>query len=341
MTMQTCDNPQRTRIHPCPPAWNFLRRAGWLALGGIGSLLLFSASASSNPTVVLHLPDGDRVTGVIVSSNAEGLVLATAWGGNVTVPVAQIISRTQSSAAPAATNLTTALHLAAAQPATNQTPRRWKAEAQVGLDFAYGLRSHQIYYGRMRLDYKKPYDRDPRQSFRNSADAILEYGETDGYRSSDRLDAGVDTQFDLSPRFYTYNIARGGYDQIRKIDRQYEVGPGLGHHLVQTTNFNANISTGINYLRRLQTDGTEDDNLFARVAEDFRWQLSSRLTFDQKLEYFAGAEQSHARFEAGLKFLLLQNVSLNLTVLDLYDTQPAENVDQNELRIRSSLGVTF
>jgi putative salt-induced outer membrane protein YdiY len=340
MTMQTCDNPQRRGILSGRAA-RIVRRVSLLALGGIGSMLIFSASANSNPAIVLHLPDGDRVTGVIISSNASGIVLATAWGGNVTVPAAQIISRTESSGELAATNLTTALHLGAAQPATNQTPRRWKAEAQVGLDFAYGLRSHQIYYGRLRLDYKKPYVRDPRQSFRNTADAILEYGETDGYRSSDRLDGGVDTQFDLSPRFYTYNIARGGYDQIRKIELQYEVGPGLGHHLVQTTNFNANISTGINYLRRIQTGGTEDENLFARVAEDFRWQISHRLTFDQKLEYFVGAEQAHARFEAGLKFFLLQNVSLNLTVLDLFDTRPAENVDQNELRIRSSLGVTF
>ena len=108
MTMQTCDNPQQTRIHPCQPIWNFLRRAGWLALSGIGSLLMFSASASSNPSVVLHLPNGDRVTGVIVSSNAEGLVLTTAWGGNVTVPTAQIISRTQSSDAPTGTNIATA-----------------------------------------------------------------------------------------------------------------------------------------------------------------------------------------------------------------------------------------
>lgn len=341
MTMQTCDNPQRRKICFWPPALNFLRRARVLALGGIGSLLLFSASANGNTTVVLHLPDGDRVTGYMVSSNVDGVVLATAWGGNVAVPAAQILFQTQSPDESATANFPSTLQMVAAAPATNRPPRRWKTDIQMGLDFTYGLRSRQLYYGRARLDYKNPYVRDPRQSFRNTADALLEYGETDGYRSANRMDGGVDTQFDLSPRFYTYNIARGGYDQIRKVDLQYEVGPGLGHHLIQTASFNANISTGINYLRRLHADGSENENLFARVAEDFRWQISSRLTFDQKLEYFFGDEQSHARFEAGLRFQLLQNVSLNLTVLDLYDTRPAENVTRNELRIRSSLGVNF
>ncbi len=341
MTMQTCDNPLRRRINFWPTARKFFHHARALVLGGIGSLLLFSASAESNPTVVLRLINGDQVTGVIVSSNADAVVLATVWGGNVVVPADQIISRTQSSDESAAAGLANALRLDAALPATNQPPRRWKTEVQMGLDFTYGLRSRQIYYGRARLDYKKPYARDPRQSFRNTADALLEYGETDGYRSANRMDGGVDTQFDLSPRFYTYNIARGGYDQIRKIDLQYEFGPGIGYHLIQATNFSANISTGINYQCRQQTDGSKDENLFARIAEDSRWQLSSRLTFDQKLEYFAGAGQFHARFEAGFKFHLLQNVSLNLTLLDLYDTRPAANVDQNELRIRSSLGVTF
>jgi hypothetical protein len=52
-------------------------------------------------------------------------------------------------------------------------------------------------------------------------------------------------------------------------------------------------------------------------------------------------EEFRARAEATLSFGIWQNVSLNLSVLDLYDTQPAQNVPNNELQVRSSVGIAF
>lgn len=42
-----------------------------------------------------------------------------------------------------------------------------------------------------------------------------------------------------------------------------------------------------------------------------------------------------------LSFALLQNLSLNLSMLDRYNTNPAKGVDNNELQIRSSLEIYF
>jgi hypothetical protein len=47
------------------------------------------------------------------------------------------------------------------------------------------------------------------------------------------------------------------------------------------------------------------------------------------------------RFETTLSYELWKNLSLNWTVLDLYDSEPAAGVERNELQIRSSLGVKF
>jgi hypothetical protein len=37
----------------------------------------------------------------------------------------------------------------------------------------------------------------------------------------------------------------------------------------------------------------------------------------------------------------VDNFSLNLSLLDVYDTDPAPKVNRNELQIRSSIGITF
>jgi hypothetical protein len=65
---------------------------------------------------------------------------------------------------------------------------------------------------------------------------------------------------------------------------------------------------------------------------------------DEKFEWFpeVGDFGSYRfRFEANARYLLAQNLSLIVTILDIYDTAPATNVDKNDLQIRSSLGVKF
>jgi hypothetical protein len=64
---------------------------------------------------------------------------------------------------------------------------------------------------------------------------------------------------------------------------------------------------------------------------------------EEKFEFFprVDLEQYRFRFETTLRYWLVQNLSLNLTVLNLYDSDPARNVDRNDLQIRSALGFKF
>jgi hypothetical protein len=47
------------------------------------------------------------------------------------------------------------------------------------------------------------------------------------------------------------------------------------------------------------------------------------------------------RFESDLGCALVMNLSVNLTLIDLYDNQPALGVPPNEMQFRTSLGVKF
>jgi hypothetical protein len=84
-------------------------------------------------------------------------------------------------------------------------------------------------------------------------------------------------------------------------------------------------------------------NVYYRFAEDVSWKLNSRFTLVEKFEVsprvdFGGMR---ARFDSTLSYEVWRNLSLNLTVLDFYDSQPADDVGRNEVQIRSALGVKF
>lgn len=72
--------------------------------------------------------------------------------------------------------------------------------------------------------------------------------------------------------------------------------------------------------------------------------MADRVTWSKKFDFllnFEDASEFRFRLDTTLSYRLWSSLSLNLTVLDLYDTDPAAGVDQNEVQLRSSLGVTF
>jgi hypothetical protein len=81
-----------------------------------------------------------------------------------------------------------------------------------------------------------------------------------------------------------------------------------------------------------------------RIAEIFAWRIWEKLTADAKVEFFPNLEdigRYRLRLEGTLRYPVSKMLSLNLDLIDLYDTNPAQNIPNNDLQIRSSLGVTF
>jgi hypothetical protein len=310
-------------------------------------------------TVIFHLRNGDRIAGTIASEDTIQVIVSTVWTKSLAIPLSAIERREKvseesgNSAVPAAavkpqpvTPVQTNV-LAAAKPAATpvpKPPKHWKADVRIGMDMIEGTKDRQLFYGRAKVTYEKPYATNPRQFFRNILDYNAQYGETDGTLSANQMYGSSKTDFDLGRQFFAYNLGGAGYDVIRKIDMQFELGPGLGYHLITRTNFVLDTETGLNYQVQERSNNTETRNVYLRLAENLTWRIGKKLTATEKFEFFPNAgdlNQFRWRFECTLSYWLLQYLSFNLTVLDLYDTQPARGVTPNEFQIRSSLGFVF
>lgn len=320
-----------------------------------------SASHAQGESVILHLRNGDRLAGEIVSENTNQVVLATSWIKELPVPVAAILRREpltnaapvlaveQQTVTPAKTNVVAAAKpvpppVAPASPPKPPTPKHWKVNLNVGTDTQFGAHDRQLYTGRLKLTYELPYKSDPKKFFRSILDYAVDYGKTDGVKSADRMYGTVKTDFDIGPHLFVYNLGGAGYDDIRKINLEYEEGPGVGYHLFTKPKFVMNVEGGINYQAQHRSSSDNVENFYYRLAEDITWKITSRLTLVEKAELFPQVEDPdkyRARFDATLSFALWENISFNLSVLDLYDTNPAQGVDNNEVQVRSMLGVTF
>jgi len=330
--------------------------------------LVSSPAATTN--VVLHLSNGDRIAGTLVSVDTNQLIVATSWMKALPVPVSAITNRQftvvgspmtpaptlspaptlpPTSPAPAAvagSKLATNKPAASTQTAAVKPPtkKHWKTDIRLGTDFQSGEKDRSLYWGTFKLTYERPYKDRPKQFFRNVLDYRADYGETDDEKSVNRMSGSMKTDFDLADRWYLYNLGVIGYDEFRKIEFGYEVGPGVGYHLVRQPKFVLDVETGLNYQYQDRTDSEDTESLYARVAENMTWKIAPRITFTEKFEFYPSLEsidEFRFRLESTLSLAVVQNLSLNFSVLDVFDTNPARNVNRNELLVRSSLGISF
>ena len=302
-------------------------------------ILLFALGlrAFAAEPVTFFLKNGDRVTGTIVSEETNRVVIATPWAKEVVIPAVQISRREISKSAPPAVPGAGAT-AGMTPPSPPKKPSHfWTGEANIGTDLGFSQIQRQLYTGRAKVLFA--YER-----LKNLFEYDVAYGRSDGILSANRMDGSSKTEFDLGHRYYVYHIGGAGYDEIRKIAVRYELGPGTGYHLIQRTNFMLNTEVGANYQEQRFSNDDATHLFYYRLAEMANWPLSAKLTMDEKLEFFPrveDVEEYRFRFESNVRLWLRANLSLNLTVIDLYDTQPAPNVTRNDLQVRSSLGVKF
>jgi hypothetical protein len=310
---------------------------------------------SDGAPVILHLKNGDRLTGEIVSETTNSVTLSTRSFGKVPVPLEEISRREPfvdnakgtpgTNAPPSGANSGTnnpskKSPLSPANPeaaAIGATPRFWKHDIRFGLNTRYAAKSSEEILVIEKSSYAKP-------PFRHLFDANLKYGRIEGVVSANSVSGSEKTEYELTKKMYLFNLAGAGYDEIRLIDAQVDVGPGLGVELMKMTNFVWKGEIGFNFQQQYRSDHTEQTSYAVRIAEIFAWRVWDKLTADAKLEFLPNlARPGQYRFkaESTLRYPVSNRLSLNLDLIDIYDTEHAHDVPPNDLQIRSTIGVTF
>lgn len=330
----------------------------WLGVVGMGLLLLAGGWSATATPVVAILRNGDRITGDLVAQETNQVIIATGWAGTLTLPLSSIGGLQTTTGdklipapePPKPPPPPPAAKPAPAKPAAPSAKPAAKGKLtsnlQLGSALTFGARDQNLVYARLKSTYAKPYEWNPQKYFRLTADLAGDYGETDGVRSANRISGSLRTDFDLNDKTYFYNVFTSGFDEIRKIDFQYSVGPGFGYRAVKQAKFELNFEGGVDYQDQERSSGGDTSSAYLRLSDNLTWQIAPRLRFTKRFEYFLdgqATEKCRLRLDATLSYQLLDSLplNLNLNLLDLYDTNPAPGVNRNELQLRSTIGITF
>jgi putative salt-induced outer membrane protein YdiY len=345
----------RTRLEMLPPVW--IKIGLLIALG-------WSAGTVRATPVVAVLRNGDRISGELIAQATNHVVIATGWAGTLSLPLSALgglqttagdklipAATIPAPTVPASQSLVASAppkavagKAAAPPPAARAPAKRLHSNLQLGSNLNFGARDQRLIYGRLKMTHAMPYEKSPKKFFRTIGDVSADYGETEAIRSANRVNGSVKTDFDVGEQTYFYNVASGGFDEIRKIDLQYAAGPGVGYHLLKRPTLELDLEGGVDYQVQNRSTGEDTSSAYLRLSDNITWKLGPRLSLSKKLEYFVDAEdpeQFRFRIDSTVSFKLVENLSLNLSLLDSFDTDPAPKINRNELQIRSTVGITF
>jgi putative salt-induced outer membrane protein YdiY len=316
----------RNRLWGSAGWWGVLCALGFAAGPGLGG--------TPAATVVLHLRNGDQLGGSILSETTNQVTLLTRWKARIVVPADQIVRREGLASPPAK----------ATSPPKAKKTRHWKVNVSLGASAVYNQTRSELYTADARLAYTLG-------RLKESLQYQASYGVAQRVTSVNRMLGTEKTDFDLGKqrRYYAYNEADAGYDQLLKIDLQYGEGPGLGYHLIggpqkPNAKFALNLEAGGKYQRFNYTGGTHSADLYLRLAENATWHLPAKATLTESLAFLprAGSLTDYqVRLDSTLAFPLSSHLSLNLNVGDFYNTQPGPGASRNSLQIDSTVGLQY
>lgn len=327
--------------------------------------LICSQNSLVSASTVFYLQNGDRITGDIISEKSDS-VLIRSLAGEINIPLNQIDHRENSvknlggSPKPPliqpiagtqkqATNLVAAVTLAPlkAQITNHLTPTwfaplltNWSVSLQIGSDLGFGNSDRQSFYANGTALHR--WDR-----VREAITYTAAFGQLQNVESANRMDGTIKTDVDLGSRrrIYAFNLAGTGYDEVRRLDLQYQEGTGLGYKLIQRPKLILNTEIGAQFQHfDFASTGQDRSLISARLGEDLVWEISKKLKLRQSFAFmpnFADFTDFRAHYSMNFSYPLLDHTSINLNLIDDYDTNPVQGVKSNDMTVQTTIGISF
>lgn len=215
----------------------------------------------------------------------------------------------------------------------------WHGGLNLGMDVGFGTSDRRTFY--LNGNASHSWDR-----VRNTVDYHVAYGTVNAVQSANRMEGSEKTETDLGKtrRLYIYNQGGAGYDEIRRIDLEFHEGAGLGYKLIQKPKLNLNTEAGLQYQDQDYRNQARHSFVSVRLGENLVWRPLDKLEIRHSLAYTPDlADFSVVRFRTDLSLVypLFKRITLSFNLIDLYDSQPAIGVKNNDLQVQSTIGVTF
>lgn len=219
--------------------------------------------------------------------------------------------------------------------ATAENTDGWESQVAAGVNFTDG--NSETAQGNLKLDAKK---------IRNKHETITGAGYAYGESKRDGDDKTIDNgnafgQYNYLYKESAYIFVRGEYsfDDIADVDYRVKLSPGTGYYLVQSEKHSIAAELWPAFVAD-KVGGVEEDAVVLRFAERGEHKVSDTAKIWHTLEYLPEFEDFGTyllNIEIGIESAMTEQLSLRIVVQDKYDSEPADDRDENDLTVTGGI----
>lgn len=174
----------------------------------------------------------------------------------------------------------------------------------------------------------------------------MNYGAVDDVMNANRMrgDTKVDVEVSRNRRLYSYGLGGAGYDDIRQIEMEYLFGGGMGYRILDRPGLVLAGELGSQYQSFNYLNASDRETVAARLGQSLTTKFGNNVTLTQRLGFTPGFEDLsdyQIRFGLTLSMPLFKPLTLNLNIIDEFDSKPAPGVSRNDLQVSTTIGLNF
>jgi hypothetical protein len=153
-------------------------------------------------------------------------------------------------------------------------------------------------------------------------------------------------EVDFAPRWFVFGAVDGEYDEVERLSLRTVPRLGLGYKVYESESAWFSVDAGGAYVYERYFGGSTNQYPGVALGAESDWQLPmmgaswhNRLDYTPSLEDFIG--DYLLRFETALLIPLWEAISFKASIVNLYDSTPAEDTEENSLSTLIGLSYGF
>jgi len=282
----------------------------------------------SEKDITVWLDSGDRITGK-ASSGKGGLVSVQTSGGAVDLEVAKITGINEEPGGAKSA-------LQAEVDRLSSPTKLWKGKLELGALFTDGNTERLGGNLSLRLTRETPGDK-------LTARAAVTYAEEDGEKTADEQFLSLREDVKLDP-WYVYALLSFERDEFEDIDLRGIFSPGAGRNIAKSDTFKADIEIGPSLTFNDYVSRDSEWAAELRLGFTAEWKVFENATISQDLQLFPSlTDTGEFRLisETAFEQPLGGSWFMKLSLIDRYNTDVADGIEENDLELRLALVYDF
>ena len=254
------------------------------------------------------------------------------------VPVTNItttVVTTTRAVAPTGTNTTVTTNITTT---TSPPPSHWDTTASAGLTLTRG--NSRTLLMTLGLETKRKWEKDDASFAINGG-----YGTDNEVVNANYLNGFGQYNHNFTDRFYGGLRLDAAYDGIARLDYRVTFSPLAGYYLIKAPKTGLSFEVGPSVVTEKYVDGDPDTYAGVRFAERFDQKLSATTKLWETFSYVPRVDEWTEKYvmtaEVGIDAAITKRWSLRVVLQDVYDSQPAQGRESNDVRLVAGTAYKF